>query len=146
MPAAGHNSPPPSDIRPLRFLPRRSRLHSVPGEKWSRPVQTNWARRGRGNRLPASHAAERTRRAARSWRRSAEATIRACSFYDLSGAGEDRWGDGQPERLCRLEVDDQLEGGRLLNRQIGGLLALEDPSDVGAELTPCAGEAGCVAD
>jgi hypothetical protein len=45
---------------------------------------------------------------------------------DLVGAGEDRWRDGQAERSGGLEIDDQLESGRLLDRQIGRLLALED--------------------
>jgi hypothetical protein len=32
----------------------------------------------------------------------------------------------ESERLRRLEVDDQLELGRLLHRQVGWLLAFED--------------------
>ena len=34
--------------------------------------------------------------------------------------------DRQPERLRRLEVDDQLELGGLLDGQVGGLRALEN--------------------
>ena len=34
--------------------------------------------------------------------------------------------DGEAERLGGLEVDDQLELGRLLHRQVGRLLALEN--------------------
>jgi len=37
-----------------------------------------------------------------------------------------------PERLRRLEVDHQLELGRLLDGQVGGLGALEDLIDEGA--------------
>jgi len=40
---------------------------------------------------------------------------------------------GEAERLGGLEVDDQLEGRRLLNRQIGGLGALEDLSRVSTD-------------
>jgi hypothetical protein len=36
----------------------------------------------------------------------------------LVGAGEDRSRYGEAERLCRLEIDDQLEFGRLLDWQI----------------------------
>jgi hypothetical protein len=42
--------------------------------------------------------------------------------------------DGQAERLGGLEIDDQLECRRLLDRQIGGLGALEDLSDVTADV------------
>jgi hypothetical protein len=45
-----------------------------------------------------------------------------------------------------LKIDDQLEGGWLLNRQIGGLGALEDLSGVGAEQAIHAGKARPVAD
>jgi hypothetical protein len=37
------------------------------------------------------------------------------------GAGEERGRDYKAERLRRLEIDDQLERGRLLDRNIGGL-------------------------
>ena len=50
----------------------------------------------------------------------------AGSFDHRVGAGEDRLRDCQAEGLRRLEIDDQLERGRLLNRQIGGLGAVED--------------------
>ena len=36
------------------------------------------------------------------------------------------------EHLGGLEVDDQVELGRRLHRQVGGLLALEDAIDVAA--------------
>ena len=54
------------------------------------------------------------------------------SFDHLVGAGEDRWRDGDAELLGSLEIDDQLEGRRLLDRQIGRLGAVEDLSDVTA--------------
>src|SRR5215469_10553492 len=41
--------------------------------------------------------------------------------------------DRQAKRLGGLEVDDQLEGRRLLDRQIGGLGALEDLSRVSTD-------------
>jgi hypothetical protein len=55
------------------------------------------------------------------------------SLDDLVGAGEDRWGHGETELLGGLQINDQLEGRRLLDRQIGRLGALEDPSDVVAD-------------
>jgi hypothetical protein len=57
------------------------------------------------------------------WRRS--------SAEHLIRLEEERWGDDQAEHLRRLEVDDQLEGGGLLHRQVGGLGALEDLVDIG---------------
>jgi len=68
------------------------------------------------------------------------------SFDDLVGAGEYRWRDGQAERLGGLEIDDELECGRLLDGQIGRLSALEDSSSVDADLTPQAGQAWSIAD
>src|SRR5271165_3289081 len=68
------------------------------------------------------------------------------SFDDLVGAGEDRLRHGQAERLGGLQIDDQLEGGRLLDRQIGGLGALENLSGINAELAIYIGEARPIAD
>ena len=39
-------------------------------------------------------------------------------------------GTVEAERLSGLQVDDELELGRLIDRQVGGLFALENPSDV----------------
>src|SRR5262249_19429249 len=52
------------------------------------------------------------------------------SLNDLICAGEQRRRDRQPQRLGRLEVDDELEVGGLLDRQVAGLGALEDLVDV----------------
>jgi hypothetical protein len=68
------------------------------------------------------------------------------SFNDLVGAGEDRGRHRQAERLGGVEVDDKLEGRRLLDRQIGGLGALEDLSDVNAGLAIGSREARSIAD
>jgi hypothetical protein len=74
-------------------------------------------------------AAVRARRAAMPPRCPAEASTRVASFDDFVGAGEDRWRDRQPERLGGVEIDDQLEPGRLRDRQIGGIGTLEYPCD-----------------
>jgi hypothetical protein len=54
--------------------------------------------------------------------------------------------DGEAERLGGLEIEDQLECGRLLDRQIGRLGALEDLSGVNADLAVGTGEAHSIAD
>jgi hypothetical protein len=52
-----------------------------------------------------------------------------CSFNDLVGTGEDRWRNGEAERFGSVEIDDQLEGRRLLHRQIGWLGPGENLAD-----------------
>ena len=54
-------------------------------------------------------------------------------------------GTVEAERLGGLEVDDQLELGGLLDRQVGGLLALENSAGVDAGLTVRVGDAAAVA-
>src|SRR5215471_3333643 len=68
------------------------------------------------------------------------------SLDHLVGAGEDRWRHRQAERLCGFQVDDKLECGRLLDRQIGRLGSLEDLSGVNADQAKGGCEARSVAD
>jgi len=51
----------------------------------------------------------------------------------LVGAHQHRSRHSEAQRLGGLEVDDQLEGRGLLDRQIGGLGALEDLSRVSTD-------------
>ena len=51
-------------------------------------------------------------------------------FDHLVGAGDDRRGNFEAERLGRFEVYDQFELGRLLHGQVSRFLALEDAIDV----------------
>jgi hypothetical protein len=51
----------------------------------------------------------------------------AALFDHLVGGGQQRFGDGEAERLGGFEVDDQLILGRRLDRQIGRPFALEKP-------------------
>jgi hypothetical protein len=55
----------------------------------------------------------------------------AHSFDHLVGAGEQPWRHGETKRLSSLEVDYQLELGRVLDRQVTGFFALEDAIDIG---------------
>jgi hypothetical protein len=57
---------------------------------------------------------------------------RRCTLFEqLVGARENGWRNFQAECLCRLEIDDQLELGRLFHWQIGCLGPLENFVDVG---------------
>src|SRR5262249_30590830 len=46
------------------------------------------------------------------------------------GTAKQRWRHGEAECFGSLEVDDQLETGRRLDRKIGRLLAFEDAIDI----------------
>src|SRR5262249_1754230 len=55
--------------------------------------------------------------------------------------GEHARRDSEPERLGCFQVDDKLELGRLQNRQVDGLLALQDSASIDTGLTIGMGEA-----
>src|SRR6476646_5931086 len=55
----------------------------------------------------------------------------------LVSRGKQRLRNGQAERLCGLEIDNQLVLGRRLHRHIGWLLALEDAIDIPDGLPDC---------
>ena len=54
---------------------------------------------------------------------------------DLVGEREQIVRNGNPERLCRLEVDDQLELGCVEDRQVRGLRPLENPRSIEPDLS-----------
>jgi hypothetical protein len=58
--------------------------------------------------------------------------IRRCGSADhLGRLDEEGWRDRQAQGLGGLQVDDQLEGGGLLHRQVGRLGPLENLGDEG---------------
>jgi hypothetical protein len=44
----------------------------------------------------------------------------------MVGLNHDRWRECEPKSLCRLDVDDELDFGRLLHGEVARLRALED--------------------
>jgi len=58
--------------------------------------------------------------------------LRPPSLDHLVGAGEQRGRQREAKRRCRLEIDDKRELGGLLDRQVGGLLALKNPASINA--------------
>src|SRR5712672_1958701 len=67
------------------------------------------------------------------------------SFDHLVGAGEQRGWHSEAEGLGGRQIDHELELGRLLDRQIGRLGALENFSGVLASLAICSANVGSVA-
>ena len=59
----------------------------------------------------------------------------AVSLNHLISGGQQRFRDGEAEGFGGLEVDDELELGRLHDRQVGRLGAVEDFASIDANLT-----------
>jgi hypothetical protein len=77
-----------------------------------------------------------------------EAAVSRCSKlrrYHFVGEQLDRIGHLKPKRLGCLHIDNKLELGRLLDRQVGRLRALENLTGVDTNLTPHAQIIGPVA-
>jgi hypothetical protein len=51
-------------------------------------------------------------------------------FDHLVGAADQRERHGNTERLCSLQVNNQFDLANLLDRQVGGLLALENAAGI----------------
>src|SRR5262249_56413020 len=60
--------------------------------------------------------------------------------------GLERLRHTEAERFCGLEVDDQFEFGRQLDRQIGGLLTCENAASIPTGLAIGPGKTGGIAD
>jgi len=67
------------------------------------------------------------------------------SFDHLLGAQQNRRRYVQAKRFGGLQIHHQLEFGWLMNRQIGGLLTLENPADVDTDLAKRVRDAASVA-
>src|SRR5262249_14134419 len=74
---------------------------------------------------------------------STESTAKSIKelFDHLDRAGQERRRDFEGVPLGRLEIDDQLELGGLHDWQVGGVLALENPRSIDADLTISIGKA-----
>src|SRR6516225_9192676 len=69
----------------------------------------------------------------------------AVSLNNLIGGRQQRFRDGEAERISGRQIDYQFELGGLHDRQIGGPGALEDAACIGADLTKAVCEVGSVA-
>ena len=67
-------------------------------------------------------------------------------FNHLIGGNQKRLWHGQAERFRGVQVDDELKFGRLHNRQVGGLLALENPSHIDPGLVIAVGKLRSISD
>src|SRR5581483_7193761 len=70
----------------------------------------------------------------------------AALFDYFVGSGDERWWHIKTERLSRPEIDGQIELRRLLDRQIGRLLTLEDFAHVYTHSPINGWKAGAIAD
>jgi len=68
------------------------------------------------------------------------------SLDHLVGGSEQSWCHRETERSRCLEINDQLELARLLDRKVGGLLALEDAIDIGCGAAEQVGAVNTVSD
>src|SRR5262245_33427930 len=69
----------------------------------------------------------------------------SCSFDHLVGDGEQPRREAEAKCPGGVEVDHELELDRLHDREVGGLLALENPAGVHAGLAICIGDTCSVA-
>src|SRR4051812_24474689 len=76
---------------------------------------------------------------------SSPATTSVGSFNHLIRPSEQREREGEAKRLGGVHVDHQFDPRRLLHRQVGRLLALEDATGVDTEYPIDLGEAGVIA-
>jgi hypothetical protein len=59
--------------------------------------------------------------------------LQYASLDHLVGAGEEGLRHGEAERVGCLQIDDQLEFGRSMNREVCRLCSIEDLSGVAAK-------------
>src|SRR5262249_55758665 len=108
----------PASAGPRRLARLRARpaLSVSVGEQQSHYCDTEQNKTDRAHAVLPVHVIP----AASSWR-TPPSQPRARSLFDhLVGAGEQRWRDGQAERLGGDQIDDEIELGRLLDRQVAG--------------------------
>src|SRR5262249_31801188 len=108
----------PSARRPSRNALRRS-LPAWRGPAMTRPIRATWAIATDGALITAA-----TAETSMNWRRL------MTSLDDLIGALQERVRDSEAERLCCLQVDDQSEFRRRLDRQVGWFFATQDAVDI----------------
>src|SRR6516162_8545851 len=70
----------------------------------------------------------------------------AHSFDHLVGDGEHSGWNIKAEHFCGLEIDHQLELGRLQHRQVGRFLAFENAANVDSNLSIGISQTGAIAD
>src|SRR5262249_38896038 len=133
----------PSESRSRRSRLRRTRRPSIPRGTRPHGPDSPQATPSRESRSLAAPAAARAPRAATRPRRGAAGESRgalwrpfsngawvcAASFDNLIGAQDEPRRNLVPDRLSGLEIDDQLEPGRLFDGQIDGLAAAQDLDD-----------------
>src|SRR6516164_2555465 len=78
-------------------------------------------------------------------RRSKFFALRSALLDNLVGGGQQRFRDGEAERLGGLEIDDEFELACLHDRQIGWFLAFQNAPGIDASLVENIAEAAAIA-
>ena len=65
---------------------------------------------------------------------ASSACHRAISLDHLVSSGKEARGHVEAEHFCGLEIEDEFDPGRLHDRKVGGFLAPENATGVGADL------------
>src|SRR5215207_6089209 len=129
IPQAWKDQPAKLAQKRLLLQPRPQNIPPAPRRRRQEAQGHHRRRHAQDDHHPQRHAPRRRSLAAPN-----RLSQHSCSFDHLVGLRLKRERNGEAERACRLEIDDQLELGGPLDGQVGGFRALQDLVDIGRGL------------